>query len=322
MVPARADEAADRVHDAGAGEVERAVAEAEVGAELREPAAAPDPHAVDRVDERGHEDAVEDERGELPALGHGAGDDGGGGVHEHELEQEERDDADVVRADPPSERSPWCRRCPSPSRPRTAPPRARSTPPSVAERAEAAELKAEADDPVASAPIAKMTKFIIATCAAFFARQKPVSTSMKPACMKKMSATPTMTKNMFVPTFRWPRSCAISATVGLPAVAATTSAADPVLAPVGSPAAYAMPTMSARMITLRMTVLTTAFLRRPGSSGCTFDQSKSDFNAVTSRVRLSRFGTVSDKTRRTSLDGELGSRFSRAGSDRRPVSEG
>ena len=28
-----------------------AVAEAEVGAELREPAAAPDPHAVDRVDD-------------------------------------------------------------------------------------------------------------------------------------------------------------------------------------------------------------------------------------------------------------------------------
>ena len=68
------------------------------GAELRQPAAAPDPHAVDRVDDSGHEDAHRDERRELPALGHGAGDDRRGGVHEDELEQEEREDADVVGA--------------------------------------------------------------------------------------------------------------------------------------------------------------------------------------------------------------------------------
>ena len=51
---------------------------------------------VDRVDEHRHEEAEDDERGELPALGHRAGRDRRGGVHEHHLEQEEREDADVV----------------------------------------------------------------------------------------------------------------------------------------------------------------------------------------------------------------------------------
>ncbi len=37
-----------------------------------------------------------DERRELPALGHGAGRDRRGGVHEDHLEQEQREDADVV----------------------------------------------------------------------------------------------------------------------------------------------------------------------------------------------------------------------------------
>src|SRR5450759_893136 len=91
---------------------------------------------------------------------------------------------------------------------------------------------------------------------------------MKPACMKKMSATPTITKNMFVPTLRCPRSWAISTTVGLPAVLATTSTAVPVAPPVGSPAdaAYAMPTMRNTPRTARMAERTAAFLRMPGSS--------------------------------------------------------
>ncbi len=91
-------EAAHRVDHRGAGEVHRAVTETELGAERGEPAAAPDPHAVDRVDDRAHEHAERHERRELPALGHRAGDDGGGGVHEHELEQEEREYAGIVGA--------------------------------------------------------------------------------------------------------------------------------------------------------------------------------------------------------------------------------
>ncbi len=81
--------------------------------------------------------------------------------------------------------------------------------------AEAAELDREADQPSRpSAPTAKMMKFVMATCAAFFARQKPVSTSMKPACMKKMSATPMITKNMLTPMVRWPSAAPSSAVVG------------------------------------------------------------------------------------------------------------
>jgi hypothetical protein len=68
----RADEradAADHVHDRRSGEVDVPVAEAEVRAERREPAAAPDPVAEDRVDHHRHEEAEDDKRRPLPALG-------------------------------------------------------------------------------------------------------------------------------------------------------------------------------------------------------------------------------------------------------------
>ena len=61
-----------------------------------EPAAAPHPVAVDRVDDRAHRDLGEDEAGEADALGDRADDDVAGGLHEHDLEQEEREHADVV----------------------------------------------------------------------------------------------------------------------------------------------------------------------------------------------------------------------------------
>jgi hypothetical protein len=82
----------------GAGEVDVAVPEARLGAELGEPAAAPGPHAEDRVDDDRHPEAVDDERGELPAFGHGAGHDRRGGVHEHQVEQEVGHHPDVVDA--------------------------------------------------------------------------------------------------------------------------------------------------------------------------------------------------------------------------------
>ena len=61
---ARGDErerAALQVDDAGAGVVDRAVSEPQPVPELREPAAAPDPAAEDRVDERADEDAEDEE---------------------------------------------------------------------------------------------------------------------------------------------------------------------------------------------------------------------------------------------------------------------
>ena len=59
-------------------------------AQLRQPAAAPDPVGVDGIDDRRDHEAEEHERGEPPALGHRAGGDGRGGVHEHHLKQEQR----------------------------------------------------------------------------------------------------------------------------------------------------------------------------------------------------------------------------------------
>ena len=65
-------------------------------AEVGEPAAAPHPHAVDRVDDRAHRDLGEEEAGERDPLGDGADDDVAGRLHEHDLEQEQRHHADVV----------------------------------------------------------------------------------------------------------------------------------------------------------------------------------------------------------------------------------
>ena len=94
--PGEGGDASDHVHDRRAREVHVAVAEPEVGAELREPAAAPDPVRKERIGEHRDEEAVDEERRPLPALGHRAGGDRAGGVHEHHLEQEQREHAHVV----------------------------------------------------------------------------------------------------------------------------------------------------------------------------------------------------------------------------------
>ena len=66
--------------------------------ELGEEATAPDPVAVDRVEHRAHRDLGHEEPGEGDPLGDGTDDDVAGGLHEHDLEQEERHDADVIGA--------------------------------------------------------------------------------------------------------------------------------------------------------------------------------------------------------------------------------
>ena len=89
-------ESADRMHHAGAGKVAVAFAQTEVGAELREPAAAPRPVAEERIGERAHQHRRNAEGEELPALGAGAGDDGQRRIHEDHLEQEDDHHADVI----------------------------------------------------------------------------------------------------------------------------------------------------------------------------------------------------------------------------------
>src|SRR5918992_4325941 len=70
-------------------------------AELAQPAPAPDPVSVQRVEERSAEETPENEGLELPALGHRPRGDRGGGVHECDhVEGEDHD--------PPSDRiPPW-----------------------------------------------------------------------------------------------------------------------------------------------------------------------------------------------------------------------
>ena len=51
----------------------------------------------------------------------------------------------------------------------------------------------------ATNPSPKMAKFVLTTCAACFARQKPVSTSANPACMKITSTALTMIHRLFKP---------------------------------------------------------------------------------------------------------------------------
>ena len=48
-----------------------------------------------------------------------------------------------------------------------------------------------------------MAKFVLTTWAACFARQKPVSTSAKPACMKITSTAPMMTQRLLSPRSVW-----------------------------------------------------------------------------------------------------------------------
>src|SRR5665648_878641 len=101
--PGEGREAAHGVDYSRAGEVEGAMAQTEVAAQCAQPAATPHPVAVDGVHDGGHEEAVHDEGRELPALGHGARGDGGGGVHEHELKEEEAHDRHIVAAPPEKE---------------------------------------------------------------------------------------------------------------------------------------------------------------------------------------------------------------------------
>jgi hypothetical protein len=56
-------------------------------AHFREPATAPGPGTLDRVDDRGQQDDEQHERPQLDALGHRAGNDRGGGCHEDHLEE-------------------------------------------------------------------------------------------------------------------------------------------------------------------------------------------------------------------------------------------
>src|SRR5213592_1589351 len=66
--------------------------------EMREPPAAPHPIPEDGIDEGSDRELRNDQTGERDPLGDGADDDVPRGLHEHDLEQEQRQHADVVGA--------------------------------------------------------------------------------------------------------------------------------------------------------------------------------------------------------------------------------
>src|SRR5712691_10525508 len=77
-------------------------------------------------------------------------------------------------------------------------------------------------------------KFIDMVWAAFLARQNPVSTRAKPACMN-MTRKPVMSDHtMLMATLLWPTVSITSSRAGLAGSFTVTSAAVPVTAPVGS----------------------------------------------------------------------------------------
>ncbi len=87
--------ATNHVYDAGAGKVNCPVAPAHGAPQIRQPAAAPHPSAHNGVDQHADPEAHPDEALEVEPLGHGAGGDGGRGVHEDHLKEEEDQDAKV-----------------------------------------------------------------------------------------------------------------------------------------------------------------------------------------------------------------------------------
>src|SRR5436305_1923928 len=80
---------------AGSGEVHGAMAEAEVLAELREPAATPDPVTVNGIREHADPEAVDDEVPEIPAFRHRSRGNRRRGVHEDHFKEEQGHDGRI-----------------------------------------------------------------------------------------------------------------------------------------------------------------------------------------------------------------------------------
>ena len=87
---------AGHVNDRRARKVQRSMAEAEILAEHRQPPAAPYPVGVEGIDDHGDEKTVDHEILERPSFSHRTCGNGGGGVHEHHLKQEESENRSVV----------------------------------------------------------------------------------------------------------------------------------------------------------------------------------------------------------------------------------
>ena len=192
-------DAADGVHDTGAGEVDVAGTEAHRVPGLRQPAATPRPGGEQRVVEGAAEEAPDDEAAPLPPLGHRPRGDRGHGVHERDHVEEQGDDAGVDAA---AGQGPAALEQEDPvvAEPISGLPTGAPRPPKypVMSRALSDSGKPMRKKPTKPRP--KMAKFVLTTWAACLARQKPVSTRANPACMKMTRIAPITTHSMLI----WP----------------------------------------------------------------------------------------------------------------------
>jgi len=90
--------AAHGMHDGRTCEVYSTVSDAEVFAQLRQPAAAPYPVCKERIEEHGNEEGSDDDGGIFDAFGHGSGRNGYGRIHKDHLEEEQGIGTDIIRA--------------------------------------------------------------------------------------------------------------------------------------------------------------------------------------------------------------------------------
>src|SRR5215213_4952022 len=90
--PGQSRHAANHMHDGRTSEINVAVPEPKLAAQLREPAAAPYPVAENRIGPHGHEEAEEDERAPFPTLGQRARRDCHSRVHKDHREDEKSKD--------------------------------------------------------------------------------------------------------------------------------------------------------------------------------------------------------------------------------------
>ena len=87
-------QAADHVHHAGTGEVDDTGSVTD--GDIAQPAAAPDPVTVNRVNNSAQDKTVSKVRGNFHSFRDGAGDDGSGGSGEHHLEEPEHNGRYII----------------------------------------------------------------------------------------------------------------------------------------------------------------------------------------------------------------------------------
>src|SRR5207244_9284730 len=92
------DYPARQVHHRRSGEIHMPVSKTEILSQRGQPASSPNPVSEEGINDRSDQEAIDHERGVFPPFRHCARWDCRSGIHENHLEQEQCEDAYVVRA--------------------------------------------------------------------------------------------------------------------------------------------------------------------------------------------------------------------------------